>query len=188
MSRREKINAEIMRCEMELDALLGAMLGAKSEKKKKGTIPAGENRVAVKLQSVSNVLAKVAALKGAAGVLAEGIIAALRALPKIKRTDTTISSENLASIKMAAQTIGGIVTAFAATATNAKELAPIAAEINSTLTAYSSKGDASVDAFNKLLQAIGRQVEKAPVAGLEQYLMAIGLALRLNTGTEGLTD
>ena len=187
MSRREKINAEIMRCEMELDTLLGAMLGAKSEKKK-GTIPAGENRVAVKLKSVSNVLAKVAALGGAAGVLAEGIIAALRALPKVKRTDNVISGDALASIKIAAQTIGGIVTTFAASASNAKELAPIATQINSTLAAYSSASDASVDAFNKLLQAIGRQVEDAPVAGLEKYLKAIGLVLRLNTETPGLTD
>ena len=185
MSRREKINAEIMQCEMELDTLLGAMLGSKSGTKK-GTIPAGENRVADKLTKVQNVLSKLAGEGGAASVLAQGIIAAIKALPGIERNDTTIS--DFSRIAAAAQTIGGIVTTFAAAASNAKTLAPIAAEINGVLNAYSSAGDASVSAFNTLLKAIGQKVETAPVRFLERYLKAIGLALQKNTPTAGLTD
>ena len=176
MSSRQKINAEIMKCEMELDTLLGAMLGPRAD---------GSNRVADKLAKVKKVLEKVPR-DGATGPLADGIIAAINTLPSIARTATTVSDYN--TIVTAARAIGAVVSTFAAVPENAAALRPYADAISAAASAYASAGNKTVDAVNILLRKIGHEVKGAPVKGLERYLRAIGEALETNKATAGLTN
>ena len=176
MSRRQKINAEIMKCERELDALLGAMLGPRAD---------GSNRVDDKLTKVKNVLGKIPK-EGATGVLADAIIAAINTLPRITRIDTAVG--DFETIAAAARAIGVAVSTFAATAPNASTLQPYAEAISAAASAYASADNRTVDALNILLRKIGKAVRNAPVAGLETYLRAIGDALETNKATAGLTN
>ena len=176
MSSRQKINAEIMKCEMELDTLLGAMLGPRAD---------GSNRVDDKLAKVKNVLGKIPK-EGATGVLADAIIAAINTLPRIARIDTAVG--DFETIAAAARAIGVAVSTFAATAPNAAALRPYADAISAAASAYASAGNKTVDAVNILLRKIGHEVKGAPVKGLERYLRAIGEALETNKATAGLTN
>jgi hypothetical protein len=194
MSRRQKINAEIMQCERELDALLGAMLQSKSVKRSSSkTKIVDNNSIRSRLNKVSRTCEKMKGLTGqpALSVFGTVMCQVIAQVPVVERGATALSDAECELFEGAARPLSAALDVLLAAYTANERLTATITRVKGILQAYLAIGRQTPTAnLEGLFTNIGAAVLEGnyeSVPNYKPYIMAIGAALNSNTEVAGIS-
>ena len=184
MSKRERINAEIIKCELELDTLLGAMLRAPK--------PANANQIRFRLAKVAKAcdVMKLDKSHPALSVFAMAVGELMSALPRIDEKAVRLSDDECAAFEKAETTLSASLDALLGVYSGDKELTKTITAVKAVVGDFMKARHHPTAELDGMLKSMGSIVETANYASVPEYravLVAIGLALHLNRGVAGIT-